>query len=87
MIPEVASVTTLRPHEVMGVFSGVAEAPGGVSALGVAQATGLSTLVVVPALEHLCERGLVARSVHPSDRRTWVYHLTAMGQRTRRTSA
>ncbi len=81
-------VPTLRPHEVMGVFSSVAAADGGgVSVLAVAHATGLSTLVVVPALAHLCERGLVARSAHASDGRTWVYHLTAAGQRTRRTSA
>lgn len=85
MIGDDASV--LRPHEVRAVFSAVAHAEQEVSVLVVAQTTGLSSLVVVPALDHLCDRGLVARRAHPMGGRSWVYRLTAQGLRARRESA
>ena len=85
MIDETPS--TLRPHEVQAVFSAVAGAEHDVSVLAIAQSTGLSTLVVVPALDHLCDRGVVARVAHPMGRRSWVYRLTAVGRRSRRESA
>lgn len=85
MISDESSV--LRPHEVRAVFNAVASSDHEVSVLTVAQATSLSTLVVVPALDHLCERGLVIKLAHPAGRRSWVYRLTAQGRRARRESA
>lgn len=52
------------------------------TALGIARSTGLSTLVVVPALERLSAAGAVARQVDVGgDRPRLVYQLTPLGRR------
>ena len=90
MTAYLADPVSLRPHEVKAVFrylAGEGGDGGQASALAVARATGLSTLVVIPALEHLGERGLVARSVCRGRGRGWVYQLTADGRRAAHSNA
>lgn len=84
---EASEPVSLRPHEVKAVFTSLVGERREASALSVARSTGLSTLVVVPALEHLCERGMVVRSERQTGSRGWVYQVTAAGRREMRASA
>lgn len=52
------------------------------TALGIARATGLSTLAVVPALDRLLAAGSVSRRIDEAgDRPRLVYQLTVAGRR------
>ncbi|HEX2576847.1 MAG TPA: hypothetical protein VHK88_10905 [Aquihabitans sp.] len=55
------------------------------TARAIADRTGLSTLVVIPALEDLVAEGLVSRRAWDPDERSrpvWSYQLTPQGRRT-----
>lgn len=57
---------------------------GAGTVLSIARATHLSTVVLIPALHGLAERGLLARQVVPAVHGgdpTWGYQLTSGGRR------
>ncbi len=68
--------------ECLVVWRAIGASPHRLPALDIARATGLSTLVVVPAIALLMEDRLVSRAVVTQDgEQTWGYHLTVEGRR------
>jgi DNA-binding MarR family transcriptional regulator len=82
--------TTLEPlglsPRAWGVLSTLAES-GPLTQIELANATATDRTAMVYQLDELEEQGLVQRMPNPDDRRSYLIHLTAQGEKTRRKAA
>ena len=82
--------TTLEPlglsARAWGVLSTLAES-GPLTQIELANATATDRTAMVYQLDELEQRGLVQRMPNPDDRRSYLIHLTAQGDKTRRKAA
>ena len=82
--------TTLEPlglsPRAWGVLSTLAES-GPLTQIQLANATATDRTAMVYQLDELEEQGLVQRMPNPDDRRSYLIHLTAQGDKTRRKAA
>ena len=82
--------TTLEPlglsPRAWGVLSTLAES-GPLTQIELATATATDRTAMVYQLDELEDRGLVRRDPNPADRRSYLIHLTPLGEKTRRKAA
>ena len=84
-----SALTDLLTTEAVLLLSHLRRVRTDACALQLARSTNLSTLVVIPVLQHLVELGLVSRRAVEVDgsSATWAYRLTARGLREVRSPA